>query len=343
MTIERRSLLAAAPAALMAQGRSQNVKFGIDLFSLRSQGWNAFEYLDYCAKQGAKVVHFSEIRFLGGLEKSHLEKVRDHARGLGIEIEIGMLSICPTAARFDAKQGTAEEQLARMIEASRIVDATLVRAVLGDWRDRASAVPLEQHIDNTVKTLRAVRSRAMDAGRKIAIENHGGDMQGRELKMLIEAAGKEFVGACIDSGNPTWAIEDPHVTLETLAPYVLTSHVRDSSVWRTAEGAAMQWTRMGDGNVDIAGWVKKFATLCPGKAMSLEIIVTGTRPFPYLQPDFWKAFRNTPAWEFARFAAIAESGKPRDSRPAPAKDRAAALEREDLESSIEWVRSNRLI
>lgn len=343
MTLQRRSFLAAAPAAMMAQGSRQNLKFGIDLFSLRSQGWSAFEYLDYCAKQGAKVVHFSEIRFLGGLEKAHLEKVRDHARGVGIEVEIGMLSICPTAARFDAKQGTAEEQLARMIDASRIVGAPLVRAVLGDWRDRASAVPLEQHIDNTVKTLRAVRSRTLDAGKKIAIENHGGDLQGRELKMLIEAAGKDFVGACIDSGNPTWAIEDPHVTLETLAPYVLTSHVRDSHVWRTPEGAAMQWTRMGDGNVDIGGWVKKFTTLCPGKAMSLEIIVTGTRPFPYLQPEFWKAFRQTPAWEFARFAAIAETGKARTNRPAPAKEQAAALERDDLETSIQWLRSNQLL
>jgi 3-oxoisoapionate decarboxylase len=343
MTVQRRSFLAAAPAAMMAQGSGQNVKFGIDLFSLRSQGWSAFEHLDYCAKQGAKVVHFSEIRFLGGLEKAHLEKVRDHARGLGIELEIGMLSICPTAARFDPKQGTAEEQLAKMIDSARIAGAPLVRAVLGDWRDRASAVPLEQHIENTVKTLRAVRTRALDAGKKIAIENHGGDLQGRELKMLIEAAGKDFVGACIDSGNPTWAIEDPHVTLETLAPYVLTSHVRDSAVWRTPEGAAMQWTRMGEGNVDIGGWVKKFAALCPGKAMSLEIIVTGTRPFPYLQPDFWKAFRQTPAWEFARFAAIAETGKARGNRPAPVKEQAAALEREDLETSIQWVRSNQLL
>jgi sugar phosphate isomerase/epimerase len=343
MSIDRRSFLMAAPGALLAQGSTGKLKFGIDLFSLRTQGWSAFEYLDYCAKQGARVVHFSEIRFLGGLEKSHLEKVRDHARGLGIEIEIGMLSICPTAARFDAKQGTAEEQLARMIEAAKVVGAPLVRAVLGDWRDRASAVPLEQHIENTVKTLRAVRTRALDAGKKIAIENHGGDLQGRELKQLIEAAGKDFVGACIDSGNPTWAIEDPHVTLETLAPYVLTSHVRDSAVWRTPEGAAMQWTRMGEGNVDILGWVKKFVSLCPGKAMSLEIIVTGTRPFPYLQADFWKAFRTTPAWEFARFAAIAETGKAREARPAPPKERAAALEREDLETSIEWLKTNQLL
>jgi sugar phosphate isomerase/epimerase len=338
--VSRRSFqagLAAAP--MLAAGSAFPAKFGIDLFSLRSQGWSPFELLDYCARQGAKVVHFSEIRFLGGLERAHLEKVRDHARRLGIELEIGMLSICPTAARFDAAQGTAEEQLTRMIEAAKVVEAPLVRCVLGDWRDRASKTPLAQSIENTVKTLRAVRTRAMDAGKRIAVENHGGDLQARELKMLIEEAGRDVVGACIDSGNPTWAIEDPHLTLETLAPYVLTSHVRDSAVWRTPEGAAMQWTRMGEGNVDIGGWVKRFAQLCPGKALSLEIIVTGTRPFPYLDPKFWEAFRTTPAWEFARFAALAEKGKPLAARPAVAKELAAAKEREDLEASIQWLRN----
>jgi 3-oxoisoapionate decarboxylase len=344
--MHRRSFLASSPlaaqAALAAQNPVAPVKFGIDLFSLRSQGWSPFEYLDYSSKLGAKVVHFSEIRFLGGLEKSHLEKVRDHAKRTGIELEIGMLSICPTAARFDPKQGTAVEQLSKMIDAARIAEAKLVRCVLGDWRDRSSETPLEQHIENTVKTLKAVRSRALDAGKKIAIENHGGDLQARELKMLLEEAGTDFTGACIDSGNPTWAIEDPHLTLETLAPYILTSHVRDSAVWRTPEGSAMQWTKMGEGNVDIAGWIKKYATLCPGKAMSLEIIVTNTRPFPYLQRDFWKAYRTTPAWEFARFAAIAETGKPRDNRTVP-KEQAAQVERQDLELSVEWCRNNRLI
>lgn len=344
--MHRRSFLASSPlaaqAALAAQKTVAPVKFGIDLFSLRSQGWTPFQHLDYCSKLGAKVVHFSEIRFLGGLEKSHLEKVREHAQRVGIEVEIGMLSVCPTAVRFDPKQGTAVEQLTNMIEASKVVGANIVRCVLGDWRDRASETPLEQHIENTVKTLKAVRTRALDAGKKIAIENHGGDLQARELKMLLEAAGTDFTGACIDSGNPTWAIEDPHLTLETLAPYILTSHVRDSAVWRTPEGSAMQWTKMGEGNVDIAGWIKKYGQLCPGKAMSLEIIVTGTRPFPYLQKEFWKAFRNTPAWEFARFAAIADTGKPRENRAVP-KEQAMEVERLDLEQSVEWCRNNHLI
>lgn len=314
------------------------MRLGIDLFSIRSQGWTPFEYLDYCAKLGAKVVHFSEIRFIGNLEPGHLNKVAEYAKNLGIEVEIGMRSICPTSSLFDPKQGTAEQQLTRMIDAAVNVHSPIVRAFLGQMADRTGPVSMEQHIENVAKVLRNVRSKAIDSGKKIAIENHAGDMQGRELKSLIEQAGKDFVGACLDSGNPCWALEDPHVTLDHVAPYVLTSHVRDSIVWRTPEGIAMQWARLGDGNVGIDEWIRKYLQLCPGKAMSLEIIVTGTRPFPYLQPKFWDAYRKQPAWEFARFLAIAETGKQPAARPPVPKERAAAVEREDLEASLNWLK-----
>jgi sugar phosphate isomerase/epimerase len=223
-----------------------------------------------------------------------------------------------------------------MAAVARNAGSPIVRAFLGTMADRTGPVPIEGHIENTVKVLRAVRSRVMDLGVKIAIENHAGDMQARELKSLIEGAGRDFVGACLDSGNPVWALEDPHLTLETLAPYVLTSHVRDSAVWRIPEGVAVRWTRMGEGNVDIDRWVRRYAELCPGKALSLEIIVTGPRRFPYLDPKFWEGYRNVPAWEFSRFLAIAEKGKPSEGPPA-AQD-AATREREDLEASATYTR-----
>jgi hypothetical protein len=31
----------------------------------------------------------------------------------------------------------------------------------------------------------------------------------------------------------------------------------------------------------------------------------------YLDPKFWEAFPNTPAWEFARFVRLARLGSPR--------------------------------
>ena len=313
------------------------VRFGVDLYSLRSTGWSPFQYLAYCASLGVEVVHFSEIRFLGGLEEEHLKHVRAEAAKLGLGIEIGMLSICPTSSIFQASQGSAEEQITRMIQAARIVGSPIVRAVVGVRADRTGPLPIEGHIENTVKVLKAVKARAVDAGIKIAIENHAGDMQGRELKMLIEEAGSDFVGACLDAGNPFRAIESPHLTLEQLAPYVLTSHVRDSVVWPAPEGAAVQWVRMGDGNVGIDDYVRRYAECCPGRALSFEIIVGQPVYLNYHDPKFWDGFRNTPAWEFARFVALVEKGTPRPPLALSTED-AAIREQEDLEASIRHTR-----
>jgi sugar phosphate isomerase/epimerase len=297
-----------------------SVRLGLDLFSVRSQGWNAFQFLDYAAKLGVEVVHFSEVRFLGGVDDEHLRKVKAYAGERRLSIEAGMTSICPTSKRFNPADGAAEEQLTRMFRVARAVGSPIVRCYLGSSADR----PIEPHIASTVKVLRAVKSRCQDAGLKIAIENHAGDMQARELKTLIEEAGRDFVGACMDSGNPVWAIEDPHLTLETLAPYVLTTHIRDSAVWEDPKGIAVQWTVLGQGTVGIDRWVKRFTELCAGKPLSLEIIVTKQpRIHNYLEPGFWDAFPHTPAWEFARFVKLAREGSPRYPTDAEADERAA--------------------
>ena len=41
---------------------------------------------------------------------------------------------------------------------------------------------------------------------------------------------------------------------------------------------------MGEGNVRIEEYVRKFAALCPGRALSMETIVTGPRVFAYRDP-----------------------------------------------------------
>ena len=344
LMINRRTMLAASAAALAGRGAGASaspgkVKFGLDLFSLRSQGWSPIQYLDFCAQRAIQVVHFSEVRFLGSLEEDSLKQVRAHAERLGIEVEIGMLSVCPTSTLFNKSQGTAEEQLTRMIGAARTVGSHIVRCVLGSAADRAGAIPIEGHIENTARVLRNVRARVVDAGLKVAIENHAGDMQAREVKMLIEEAGPDFVGSCLDSGNPLWTIEDPHLTLETLAPYVLTSHVRDSAVWKTPQGAAVAWTRMGEGNIGMEDYIREYAAKCSGRALSLEVIVTAPRFYNYLDPKFWDAFRKTPAWEFARFLALAEQGTPREAPPRVSREAAIARELEDVEASIRWTKA----
>lgn len=329
------ALAAATPLAAMSKS-SLNVKLGIDIFSLRSQKWTPFQYLDYCAARRVQVVHFSEIRFLGSLDPDNLRKVREHAGKLGLQLEIGMKSICPSSKMFDPSQGTAEQQLTRMIDSAKTIGSPIVRAVLGSADDRRPG-PIEKNIDDTAEVLRNIRSKAMGEGIKIAIENHAGDMQARELKSLIEKAGPEFVGVCLDSGNPLWTLEDPHLTLEVLHPYVLTSHVRDSAVWNVSKGTAVTWVQMGRGNVDIDSYVRKYVELCPGKALSMESILLGPRIFPYRDPAFWDAYRQTPAWEFVRYLEIAERGKPYKEEPWEASGE-AERERQALEESLAYTK-----
>ncbi len=287
------------------------LRLGLDVYSLRFMNWDAFAVLEFCAARGVRVVHFSEPRLLGGLDRAHLQRVRERADALGLDIEMGMLAIAPTSGIFDPAAGTAEDQLMRMIGAAVLMRSPLIRCVVGNSFDRRTPGGIERHVDAALQVLSNVRSRVVDAGLKLAIENHSGDMQSRELKVLIEEAGTDFVGACIDSGNACWALEDPHDALERLAPYVLTSHMRDSAVWISGDGINVEWARMGEGSVDIARYLRTFVQKCPGRAVSLEVITNRQRAFDFRDRGFWDAYPKARASDFARFLVLAERGQPR--------------------------------
>lgn len=340
--------LAAAAPQRPAAARTP-AKLGLDLFSLRSQGWSAFEFLDFCAKVGVDVAHFSEPRFLGGLDEPHLRKVKEHADRLGVGLEAGFGSICASSSRFNKDEGSPSEQLLRMFRLAKTIGSPFVRCYLGSSRERGGEIPLEQHIENTIASCKAVRSQALDMGLKIAIENHAGDLQALQLKALIEEAGTDYVGALIDAGNAAWTLEDPHHTLETLAPYALASGVRDSAIWLTGKGADVMWVPLGDGNVDIAAWARRYVELCPGKAFSLEIInVRSPRSFEFLDAAFWDAYRDVPAWVFAGFLSRARQGSAYTKVPAGPQGEAqdspafrqflAEQERRDVERDVVFAR-----
>jgi sugar phosphate isomerase/epimerase len=311
-------------------------RLGVDLFSVRSQNWTPFQYLDYCSNLGVNLVHFSELRFLGSLEEANLIAVREQAKKLNLAIEVGTRTFCPTSKSFDPKNGTPEEQMLRAMNAARLTGSPIVRTFMATSLDRD---PIERHMEAMARLLKSMRSRITDMNLKIAIENHSGDMQARELKALIEMAGKDYVGVCLDAGNPLWALEDPHLTLETLYPYVLTTHCRDTQVWRVPEGAAVSWVRMGEGNVGIGEYVAKLRRLRPDLTVTLEIIVTNPRVFAFLDEKFWEPYRNQPAWEFARFLKLADQGRPRDPLPPLKGEAALARERADLEASLTFTRN----
>jgi sugar phosphate isomerase/epimerase len=340
---------AASSAAAATTRPAQGIRLGFDTYSLRAFKWKDIQLIDYAASQKIDTLQISSLGDYSSLEPEHLKEVRAHAEGLGILIDTGIGCVCPISKSWHAPGLTPEQNVVKGLTVAKALGAHSMRCFMGSREDRRTGRPIEEYIEATVKVFKAVRSQAIDLGVKIAIENHAGDMQARETKMLIEEAGKDYVGSNLDAGNPVQCIEDPQVTLEILGPYVVTTHIRDTIIYEHPRGAAYHWVAMGDG---VINWDRFFATyqqVCPKAAVQLEII-TGRPPevIPYLEEDFWKIFPKTPASEFARFVALAKSGHPFSGamimedtpgkKPAEYTTALKEQQRVDLERSFEFVK-----
>jgi sugar phosphate isomerase/epimerase len=269
-------------------------------------------------------------------DEAAIRRIREHADRLGIRVQLAHGSVCPSSRSFNPQLGTLEFQVGRALKASQIFGASCMRCILGGDPERPQ---IDMHIDNMVKAVKGLRSRIVDSGVKLAVENHGGDLQAREMKMMIDAVGRDIMGVCLDSGNPVWMLEDPHMTLETLIPYAETCHVRDSAVWKVPEGIAVRWVNMGEGNVDIDGWIRKFIEAKPGLPIIFENLVSARpRVHAIYDPKFWDNWRQMPAWELSRFLAVAEKGTPKPATPLPEGKTAGQQHIEDLEVCVRYTR-----
>lgn len=313
------------------------MKLGFDNYALRSLGWKAARLVDYAASQRLDALLFSDFEVYESLSEGHLRDLKRRADDAGIRLHAGMLSICPSSVIFDPRRGTAEEQLRLCLRVARALGSPVARCVLGKVDDRRNPGGIAARIADTVKVLQACRSEALDSGVKIAVENHAGDMQSRELLALIEAAGRDFVGATMDAGNATWTMEHPLHSLELLGPHALCTGLRDSAVWETPDGAAFEWTAPGDGGVDWKKYFARHAELCPGTPVILETISARQFQLPFRRDEFWAAYPQRSPEEFAGFMELARGGKP---RPAPPEDRAldSEFQKAELEKGLRYCR-----
>lgn len=332
------------------------IRLGFDTYTLRAFDWKALQLLDYAAARKLDTIQISSMADYESLEPAHLAQVKDRAAALGIAIDAGMGCICSLSYSWNPKSGDASENIRRGLRTAKAVGARSMRCFLGSSDDRFGtagrpAQPMEKLMESAIHVFRSVRAEAQDLNVKIALENHAGDMQAREVRAIIEESGKDFTAACLDTGNPMWVAEDPLLALEVLAPYIVTTHVRDSAICEHPRGAAVQWVALGDGSIDFHQFIARYRELCPQASMQLEII-TGRPPrvVPYLEPEFWKVLPQANAGDFARFVALAKRGHPftgfmvvEDGFKNPPPEYKAALreqQRVDLERSLEYAKTS---
>lgn len=283
------------------------IPLGLNSYCLRGFKWPDLKMLEYAASLKLDGVYLLDSPDPATNDPAHWKAVKEETARLGLRLETNMGPSLPkTADGFDA----SVQLLRNAIRRAQGMGSPLVRTLLAGDRASLPPVAIEQNLENMVKVLRAVRSQALDAGLKIALENHK-DLTCHEMRQVIEMAGKDFVGSHLDTGNAVYVMEDPLETVETLAPLALTLHLSDSVVYETPRGAAVQWVPLGEGVVDFPKIVARAKELCPPLYAYVKPI-TGRPPaqLPYFEPDFWKTYGNLKASSVARFMALARKGQP---------------------------------
>ena len=119
--------------------------------------------------------------------------------------------------------------------------------------------------------------------------------------------------------------------------------LRDSAAWLTDDGSVVvQWTAMGDGQVDWKAYVEKWAAVCPNVPIQLELISGFNRTFPVNKPEFQKLWPKAREADREKFMAFVKKGKPRDAwKPAAGVDRKLAdqeYQKSELEKSVKYCR-----
>jgi len=138
------------------------------------------------------------------------------------------------------------------------------------------------------------------------------------------------VGACIDSGNPLWAIEDPHVTLETLHPYVAHEpHSRQpSGACREGggRGCGCAWAKA-TSHSDYVRNVLRVVSAGPS-GVARDYRDWGPRGVPrILIRQFWEGVPHDAGVEFSPILALGvERGKPIPAQPPVPREQAAQRE-----------------
>ena len=350
--MNRRSFLAQTLAAIATASLSRaaaagsKLAIGLDHFAVRATGWKAAQFIDYAASLKLDTMFISELHVFESFEDAYLKGLKEQADKAGLKLYVGTGSVCKTSNTWKDTYGTPEEHLGLTIRVAKTLGSPVARCYLGNQKDRATDGGIQKHIEEVVKTIKACQSKAEGEGIKIAIENHAGDMQSHELKALIEAAGKGYVGANIDPGNAVWALEEPLLHLETLGPLTVCSSVRDSMLWRDDSGAVMvQWTAVGEGEVDFKAYARRFAELAPGVPLQVETISGFARPFAVNDEEFWKIFPNHRGTAmYQAWLGMAERGKKIPSFKAPEgpgkKDAEIAFQKGEAERSFAWLRAN---
>jgi sugar phosphate isomerase/epimerase len=319
MTISRRDWLAAValgvPALARAAGPS-HPKMGVVIHSYgirsrveRQKGFaDPARFAAFCRERGAAGVQLP----IGTRTAEAATALRDRLGELGLYLEG---SIAPPKDEADADRFEAE------VRAAKDAGADVLRTVmLGGRRYEVFKTAAEYRAfkDRAWKSLQLAAPVVARHKVRLAVENHK-DYRADELADVMKRLKSAFVGVTVDTGNNIALLEDPHGTVEALAPWAMSVHLKDMAVKESADGFLLSEVPLGDGYLDLKRVVGTLRKANPAIRFNLEMITRDPLRVPCLADGYWATFAELPGRDLARTLTSVRRHAPKGDLPRVAK------------------------
>ena len=194
---------------------------------------SALELLERAHEFKADVLQIADNLPIGGLTDGELLKLKAQADSYGIALEVGT-------------RGIKSENISNFLRIAQLLGSPILRVVIDSKGHEPS-------ITEIVKLLKPFEAEFKSAGIKLAIENHD-RLTCAEFNEIIDKAGPDWIGICLDTVNSLGAIEAPNTVIPALAPRAINVHMKDFEIVRTngQMGFTVRGTALGEGRLDVA-------------------------------------------------------------------------------------------
>ena len=236
------------------------------------------------------------------------KKVRDRREKLGMYLEgsLGVPGKPEDVAKFEQEVIAAKE-----------AGAQIIRTVCTSGRRYEvyhSASDFEDARKKALASIQLAEPVLKKNKIKLAVENHK-DWRANELVEIMKQIGSEWVGVTLDFGNSIALMEDPMQVITTLAPYLLTTHVKDMGLDEYEDGILLSEVPLGKGILDLP----KIISICnqhnSKTTFNLEMITRDPLQVPCLKDDYWATFGSVGGTELARTLRESRQHKFKPSLP----------------------------
>lgn len=276
--MNRRTFLATGASAALSAA-PQRAKFGIATTCYLSV-WkpkDTLEFLDHAIKSGAAGIQAP----LTSLEPNYVRTLRSRLEQNGMYFEV--MSGLPKGdpAQFEKTLTMAKEAGARCVRSACLSGRryeTFGR--LEDWK--TFVVNSNDAIESALKVAEKLKL-------PLAIENHK-DWTVDEFVELLRFHNNPLLGVCLDTGNNMALLDDPYEVVERLAPYAVSTHIKDMAVAPYEEGFYLSEMVLGKGMLDIPRILSMIQKARPNTPFTLEMITRDPLPVPCLTEYYWATF-----------------------------------------------------